>query len=81
MSSTVLEIVELPSGEIALRRSNGEGEPLVKIAFSKETDEMMPVMKLEIAKAMMEAGVQAYADLAEEMHQSRQEMPSDASIH
>ena len=37
MSSDLYEIIELSSGEIALRRANEEGEPLVTIRFSEES--------------------------------------------
>ena len=67
MSSALLEIVELANGDVVLRRANGEDEPLVNIRFSEQTAAFMSVMKLEIAKAMFQAGIQAYSDIAEQV--------------
>ena len=67
MSSSVLEIVELPDGEIVLKRADREEEPLVNIRFSDESLGDMPQMRLEVAKAMIQAGIQAFAELTEQM--------------
>ena len=37
MSSSFLEIVEMPNGDIVLQRAEEEGEPLVVIQFSEES--------------------------------------------
>ena len=55
--STLYEIVELPNGDIALRRADEDGEPLVSIRFSKESQYFLEDAKIEIAKAMIEAGL------------------------
>ncbi|MEH6549682.1 MAG: hypothetical protein V7711_09440 [Pseudomonadales bacterium] len=67
MSSSLLEIIELPNGEIVLKRADGESEPLVNIRFSEETRSYMPYIRLEIAKAMIQAGIQAFSELSEQM--------------
>lgn len=66
MSSSLYEIVELSSGEIALRRSDDDGEPLVYIRFSEESEFHLREQKIEIAKAMIEAGIYAAAEMADE---------------
>jgi hypothetical protein len=64
LQTSLLEIVELPNGDIVLRRANGEGEPLVNIRFSKESREYLPNGRIEVAKAMIQAGIQTAAELA-----------------
>lgn len=58
MASSRLEIVELPSGEIVLRRTDGEGEPFVRIQFSPEAKTLLGQASLDLGKAMIGAGVQ-----------------------
>lgn len=58
MASSRLEIVELPSGEIVLRRTDGEGEPFVRIQFSPEAKNLLGEASLDLGKAMIGAGVQ-----------------------
>ena len=67
MSSSLLEIVELSSGEIVLRRSDDESsEPLVNIRFSPESKAYLGEAGLDVAKVMMQAGIQAAAHITEE---------------
>lgn len=62
----VFEIVELSDGDIALKRSDdvGESEPLVRITFSGDAKTSFPQQHLEIAKAMIEAGVRKVGELS-----------------
>lgn len=62
--ASVFEIVELSDGDIALKRSDGEGEPLVRITFSGDAKESFPDQHIEIAKAMIEAGVRKVGELS-----------------
>lgn len=64
MSSDLYEIIELSSGEIALRRASEDGEPLVIIKFSEESLYFLKDAKYEVAKAMIEAGMEAAGELA-----------------
>lgn len=63
MESSLLEIVELPNGDVVLQRADGEGEPLITLSFSDEAKAYMPNVHVEIAKAMIHAGVQAFSEL------------------
>jgi hypothetical protein len=66
MSTDLLEIVDLGDGEIVLQRADAEeGEALVSIQFSEETSAYLMDNNLEVAKAMIQAGIQAAAKLAE----------------
>ncbi len=76
--STLFEIIELPNGEIALCRADDEesGEPLVSIRFSSESLYFLNDAKIDIAKAMIEAGLEAAGDIQE----VREEDPSASSV-
>lgn len=69
MPSTLYEIAELPNGEVVLRRVDDENaEPLVRLSFSEESLAFMGESKFEVAKAMIEAGMDAATDLADQDH-------------
>ena len=74
MSTSLLEIVDLGDGEIVLQRADDDSEPLVRINFSGESQLYLMDNGLEVAKAMIQAGLQAAAVMAE---QSEVEMESE----
>ena len=65
MSTSLLEIVDCGDGEFVLQRSDDEDNPLVRICFSPESQAYMTDNSLEVAKAMIQAGVQAAAEASE----------------
>ncbi|MCX2981433.1 hypothetical protein EYC98_11220 [Halieaceae bacterium IMCC14734] len=65
MSSSFLEIVELANGDVALQRAEEDGEPLVVIQFSEESRVYLMDSSLEVARVMIQAGIQAAASMAE----------------
>ncbi|WP_426417858.1 hypothetical protein [Aestuariirhabdus sp. LZHN29] len=64
MPASYLEIVELPTGEIVLQRSDEE-EPLVTIDFSEEAKLFLQEGHVEVAKAMINAGIAVVGSMAE----------------
>ncbi|MEX6502473.1 hypothetical protein [Pseudomonas zhanjiangensis] len=64
MSTSYLEIVELPDGRIALRRAEDQ-ESLVVLDFSADAKEFLQGQHVEVAKAMLNVGVQMAGRLAE----------------
>jgi len=64
VAASLLEIVDLGDGEIVLQRADDDSEPLVTIRFSDESRVYLMDNGLEVAKAMIQAGIQAAADLA-----------------
>lgn len=65
--SAFYEIVELENGDIALLKSSSkDDEPLVRIRFSTESNEYLGSARFEVARAMIEAGLDAVADLEEQ---------------
>lgn len=77
MPTSFLEIVELPNGDFALRRSDDDRSPLVKISFSREAREMLQNNDLEVAKAMITAGIEAVGSMSDEFDVEA-EVESDA---
>lgn len=61
--STLYEILELPSGEIVLQRAGEDAEPLIRIRFSDQARAYMLDASLDVAKAMVEAGVKVLSDI------------------
>ena len=66
MPTSLLEIIDLGDGDIVLQRADDDGEPLVTISFSDETRMYIMDQGLEVAKAMIQAGIQAAAQVAEQ---------------
>ncbi|GAB5414067.1 MAG: hypothetical protein Cons2KO_16700 [Congregibacter sp.] len=66
VSTSVLEIVDLGDGEIVLQRAEDGGEPLLTIRFSDEARMYILDQGLDVAKVMIQAGIQAAASIAEQ---------------
>lgn len=67
MPASFLEIAELANGDIVLQRADDDNaEPLVTIRFSDESAVYMNDQTLEVAKAMIQAGIQAVAVISEQ---------------
>ena len=65
MSAALLGIVDLGDGEVVLQRADDDSEPLVSIQFSEEASAYLMENNLEVAKVMIQAGIQAVAKMAE----------------
>lgn len=63
MASALYEIIELPDGGYALQRSGEDGEPLVRIGFSEEARLYLLDSGLDVARAMIDAGIHAVESL------------------
>ena len=78
MPSSYLEIVELADGEIVLQQSDREdAEPLVVIRFSDESRAYMRDACLDVAKAMIQAGIQAASQFAEQAEVEEEQVDSE----
>lgn len=66
MSSDLYEIIELANGDVVLQRADDDGEPLVCIRFSPDSLSMMQGGKFDVARAMIEAGMEAADELADQ---------------
>ncbi|MBT5389035.1 MAG: hypothetical protein HN817_07775 [Porticoccaceae bacterium] len=65
MALTEFELIMLDNGEVALQRS-GSDKALVRIKFSGEVLDYLGGKHLEVAKNMMDAGLQAVFEINEE---------------
>ncbi len=65
MPTSFLEIVELPDGRIALRRAEDEESLVVLDIFSADAKAFLQGQHVEVAKAMLNVGVQMAGRLAE----------------
>ncbi len=81
MSTSLLEIVDLGDGEIVLQRADDDSEPLVTIRFSEESRIYLMDNGLEVAKAMIQAGIQAAATLAEQGEEEADEADQPRILH
>ena len=66
MSNSYYEIVELASGDIALQRIDGAGEPLVRVTFSDEVKFFLQEQYIDIAKAMINTGIRIVGQIQDE---------------
>ena len=67
------EIVVLPNGDIALKRGNDADEPLIRISFSKEVEGFSDESKIDLAKVMIEAGIDLFDKMDLDILQSAEE--------
>lgn len=58
-----MEIVQLTSGEIVVRRAGQDEEPLLKLGFSEESQNYLAGATMEVARAMIKAGIEAVFEL------------------
>ncbi len=79
MPTAMLEIVDLGNGEIVLQRTGDNAEPLVRISFSEESRGYLMDNGLDVAKAMIQAGIQAASYLVEQEEQDIEEGTSDSA--
>jgi len=62
MAFTEYELVMLDDGEVALQRA-GSDEPLVRISFSDSVLEYLDGKHIDVAKSMMDAGIQTVFEI------------------
>ena len=81
MSTSLLEIIDLGNGEIVLQRSDDSSDPLVTIKFSEESQIYLLENGLEVAKVMIQAGIQAAAAIVQESDEHDDEIGSSHTLH
>lgn len=59
---TLLEIIELENGDLAIRRAEEDGEPLMIVTFSDELRETLDEKYVDVGRMMLTAGVQMVAE-------------------
>ncbi len=81
MSTSLLEIVDLGNGEIVLQRADDSSEPLVTIKFSEESQTYLLENGLEVARVMIQAGIQAAAAIVQETDESNSDTSTIQTVH
>ncbi len=77
--SSFYEIIELINGDVALARADDENsEPLVTIRFSPESLAFLGEEKFNVAKAMIEAGMEVAGDIADQQAEAMLEELSES---
>ncbi len=81
MPSSFYEIVMLPDGEVVLQRAHEEGEPLIRINFSDEAKFYLNDTTIDIAKAMIDAGIDAVEQLSVDSYTVEEEELEKRVVH
>lgn len=86
MPSALYEIVRLSDGDYALQRTDEVEEPLVRIRFSEEALGLLGDASLDIARVMIDAGIDAVEALSadfvdEEGDMDSETPPADRVLH
>jgi len=77
-TTTLYEIVMLPNGEFVLRRADEQDEPLIKIQFSRDAQSILQDAGMDVAKAMIDAGIDMVEQLGEEISEDGQDLDADS---
>lgn len=75
MTTSLLEIVDLGNGEVVLQRADDASSPLLRIQFSEESRHYVMDNCLEVAKAMIQAGIEATAEITQQGEVEIEEEP------
>lgn len=83
--ASFFEIVELSNGDVALRKADDDSsEPIVTIQFSDDAKSGLRTHHVEVAKAMLEAGVQKVSEISGveiEHSEIPDDRPGSHSVH
>ena len=81
MSDPIIELVKLENGDIALRNSDVPDEPLVTIVFSEQISSFLQTDQLEVARAMVEAGMACYQNIHSERTEQVKQATEAGMLH
>ena len=79
MSTPAFELIILENGDIGLQRA-GVDETLVRVKFSSKVKEYLGDQQVEIAKQMIDSGIQAVIDWEQATVMAQAQEPSD-TVH
>lgn len=63
MAISSLEIIQLATGEVIVRRAGQDADPLLTLDFSEESKAYIADATLDIARAMVQAGIETAVEL------------------
>ena len=75
MSTPTFELIILENGDIGLQRA-GNNETLVQVKFSSKVKQYLGEQHIEVAKQMIDSGLQAVVDWEKSSENSEQIEPS-----
>lgn len=78
---TTVELVHLNNGDIALRRADSPEQPMVVIKFSDTTLSLHAPDKMDIARAMVEAGIQRFGEIQVQRVEEAKEAAEQGMLH
>ncbi len=83
MSTALYEIIMLPDGDFALQRTDEKEEPLIRIHFSDEARTLLQDAGMDVAKAMIDAGIDMVEQLGDESDEEGEvtEIPENRVLH
>lgn len=81
MSDSVIELVKLENGDIALRSSDQPDEHMVTITFSPAIKAMLQFDQLEVARAMVEAGMDSAQEIQVQRIKEVEEAVGSGQLH
>ena len=76
-----VELVHLENGDIALRRADEPEEPMVTIRFSDQNLSLVAPEKLDIARAMIEAGIHRFGEIQMRHYEAAQGKGEGQVLH
>jgi hypothetical protein len=79
MSTPAFELIILENGDIELQRA-GVDETLVQVKFSAKVKEYLGEQHIDVAKQMIDSGIQAVIDWEQEMVLAEEKKPSQ-TVH
>lgn len=79
MSTPAFELIILENGDIGLQRA-GADETLVRVKFSSKVKEYLGEQHIEVAKKMIDSGIQAVIDWERAELLAEQQQPSN-TVH
>jgi hypothetical protein len=75
MGTPAFELIILENGDIGLQRA-GVDETLVQVKFSSKVKEYLGEQHIDVAKQMIDSGIQAVIDWEQEMVLAEEQKPS-----
>lgn len=75
MSTPTFELIILENGDIGLQRA-GNNETLVQVKFSSKVKQYLGEQQIEVAKQMIDSGIQAVIDWEQASEIAEQQEPS-----
>ena len=81
IDNAILEIVELPNGDVVLRPSDSEDTPLVSIRFSEQALELLCRSRFDVAREMIDHAITRTASWDGDDQQDEETLELPVTLH